>query len=195
MTQLSGVIDSAATFPDAVAVRHATADDASAILTLHQTVANISGGLARFADEITEEYVQNFVTSSLANGVIVVAERESTRAIVGELHAYPYSMRRLGHTLTSLTIAVHPDAQGMGVGGKLFRALLHEVRVNRPNIMRVELIVQENNSRARRLYESVGFVAEGRMLNAIRDIRTGQLETDVPMAWLRERDVSGSAVA
>lgn len=118
----------------------------------------------------------------------MVAEREGTGEIVGELHAYSYPMRRLAHTLTSLTIAVHPDAQGMGVGGRLFRALLQEVRENLPEIHRVELIVQESNTRARRLYESVGFVAEGRMLNAILDVHTGRLETDVPMAWLRERD-------
>jgi len=45
------------------------------------------------------------------------------------------------------------------------------------------------------LYESVGFVAEGRMLNAILDVKTGRLETDVPMAWLRERDADASKIA
>ena len=185
----------AAPVPAAVVVRNAAATDASAIRSLHQTVARISGGLARFADEITEPYVGAFVASSLAGGVIVVAEREDTQEIVGELHAYPYPMRRLAHTLTSLTVAVHPDVQGMGVGRQLFRALLHEVRTKHPHIMRVELIVQEHNTRARRLYESVGFVAEGRMLNAILDVKTGRLETDVPMAWLRERDADASKIA
>ena len=127
--QLSTAIDGTAALFTAVVVRNATAADAAAILTLHQTVASISGGLARFADEITEEYVSGFIASSLAGGVIVVAERDDTQAIVGELHAYPYGMRRLAHTLTSLTVAVHPDAQRIGVGGKLFRALLQEVRV------------------------------------------------------------------
>lgn len=172
----------------AVVIRDGTAADAVALRELHQTVSRISGGLARFADEITEEYVEEFISSSLKGGVIVVAEREATGEIVGELHAYPYSMRRLAHTLTSLTVAVHPATQGLGVGGQLFRALLREVRENRPGIIRVELIVQESNTRARRLYESVGFVAEGRMLNAILDVSTGRPETDVPMAWLRERD-------
>ena len=168
-------------------VRKSKHSDASAILTLHRTVARISGGLARYEDEITEQYVNEVLTNSLEHGVSVVAERSVTREIVGELHAYPYSMRRLAHTLTHLTVAVHPDAQGHGVGGQLFRALLDEVLDHRPEIRRVELIVQENNTRARRLYESVGFVAEGRMLSAILDTGTGLLETDVPMAWLRER--------
>ena len=171
-----------------VVVRAATLADTAAIHALHHTVATVSGGLARYADEITQEYVSDFVRNSVQKGVIVVAERSDTHQIVGEVHAYPYPMRRLQHTLTSLTVAVHPDTQGMGVGGKLFRALLHEVRVNHPNIARVELITQENNVRARRLYESVGFVAEGRMLNAIVDQTTGELETDLPMAWLRARD-------
>lgn len=163
--------------------------DADAVAALHRDVASVSGGLARYADEITDEYVRNFIASSLSGGVIVVAEHEVTGAIVGELHAYPYAMRRLAHTLTSLTVAVHPSAQGMGVGGKLFRTLLREVREHHPHIARVELITQESNTRARRLYESVGFVAEGRMLHAIVDLETGRLETDLPMAWLRDRAV------
>lgn len=174
-------------FREGVVIRKSQYTDANAILTLHRTVARISGGLARCEDEITESYVSDFLKHSLEHGISVVAERVDTREIVGELHAYPYALRRLAHTLTHLTVAVHPDAQGHGVGGKLFRALLAEVVENRPEIARVELIVQESNSRARRLYESVGFVAEGRMLNAILDTGTGLLETDVPMAWLRER--------
>lgn len=172
----------------AVAIRPATVDDIEPVQSLHQMVANISGGLARFADEITTDYVAGFIASSLADGIIVVAVRSDTQQIIGELHAYGYGVRRLAHTLTSLTIAVHPDAQGLGVGHKLFRALLDEVRTHRLDIARVELIVQESNTRARRLYESVGFVAEGRMLQAILDPQTGRLETDVPMAWLRERE-------
>jgi ribosomal protein S18 acetylase RimI-like enzyme len=162
--------------------------DAEAIRSLHHAVANGSGTLARSAAEITAEYVAQTITNSMARGVIVVAERVDTKQIVGELHTYALAIRRLAHVLTSLTVAVHPDAQGMGVCGKLFRALLDEVRVNRPHISRIELITQETNTYARRLYESVGFVAEGRFLNAVLDVKTGNLETDIPMAWLRERD-------
>ena len=38
-------------------IRAATRDDIPAILALHRLVSATSGGLARFPDEITEDYV------------------------------------------------------------------------------------------------------------------------------------------
>lgn len=169
----------------AVIIRPATLSDFAAIRALHISVATRSGGIARYADEITDEYVNEFITRSLRNGVIVVAEDSATHVIAGELHAYPYGVRRLAHVLTSLTIVVDPDAQGQGIGRQMFETLLHEVRENRPDILRIELIVQESNPYARRLYESVGFRVEGRLTDGIMNTKTGLPETDLPMAWLR----------
>ena len=67
----------------------------------------------------------------------------------------------------------------------MFDALLLEVREHRPNILRVELIVQESNPHARRLYESVGFRVEGRLIDGIMNTQTGLPETDLAMAWVR----------
>ena len=173
----------------AVVIRAATPSDFAQIRALHVSVATLSGGIARYADEITDEYVNEFIARSLNNGVIVVAEDSASRAIVGELHAYPYGLRRLAHVLTSLTIVVHPDNQGQGVGRQLFETLLREVREDRPDILRVELIVQESNEHARRLYESVGFRVEGRLTDGIISTKTGLPETDLPMAWLRSSTV------
>lgn len=159
--------------------------DAAAIRELHIAVATISAGIARYADEITESYVHEIITRGTERGVIVVAQDVASGAIVGELHAYSYGLRRLAHVLTSLTVAVHPNAQGRGIGRQLFEALLHEVRENRPDILRVELITQESNAHARRLYEAVGFRAEGRLQQAILSTTTGLPEADIPMAWLR----------
>ena len=169
----------------AVVIRAARPSDIEQIRALHTCVATLSGGIARYADEITDEYVNEFMTRSLNHGVIVVAEDSASQAIVGELHAYPYGLRRLNHVLTSLTIVVHPDTQGQGVGRQLFETLLREVREGRPDILRVELIVQESNEHARRLYESVGFRVEGRLTDGIINIKTGLPETDLPMAWIR----------
>lgn len=152
-------------------------------------VATISGGIARFADEVTDEYVHEIITRGTERGIILVAEDATAHNIVGELHTYSYGLRRLAHVLTSLTVAVHPATQGQGVGRRLFEALLKEVRDNHPHILRVELITQESNTHARRLYESVGFRAEGRLQQAILSTTTGLPETDVPMAWLRSPSV------
>ena len=176
--------------PDSVAIiRPATRADFARIRALNISVATRSGGIARYADEITDAYVNEFMTRSLGKGVIVVAEDSVTHAIMGELHAYPYELRRLAHVLTSLTIVVDPDAQGRGIGRQLFESLLREVRENRPDILRVELIVQESNAHARRLYESVGFQVEGRLIDGIMSTKTGMPETDLPMAWLRSSAV------
>ena len=150
-----------------VIIRPAALSDFASIRALHISVATRAGGIARYADEVTDEYVNEFMTRSLGNGVIVVAEDSATHAIVGELHAYPYGLRRLAHVLTSLTIVVDPDSQGRGIGRQLFETQLHNVRENRPDVLRVELIVQESNVHARRLYESVGFQVEGRLIDGI----------------------------
>lgn len=87
-------------------------------------------------------------------------------------------------TLDYVTVAVHPDAQGQGIGRMLFIWLLDDVRRNHADILRVELVTQESNVRALRLYESLGFVREGRLEGRIRNL-TGGVEADIPMAWHR----------
>lgn len=78
-----------------------------------------------------------------------------------------------------------PEAQGSGVGRRLFEEFLAEVRTNRPEVLRVELIARESNARAIAFYESLGFRREGRMEGRIRNL-DGSFEADIPMAWGRE---------
>ena len=42
---------------------------------------------------------------------------------MGEIHATRIGPRQFSHVLTELTIAVHPDIQGRGVGSRRFGAL------------------------------------------------------------------------
>lgn len=152
---------------------------------MHIAVATRSGGIARYADEVTESYVHEIITRGTERGIILVAQDVEAGAILGELHTYSHGLRRLSHVLTALTVAVHPDAQGQGIGRRLFETLIDHVRAHRPDILRIELITQESNVHARRLYEAVGFREEGRLQQAILSTETGLPETDVPMAWLR----------
>jgi putative acetyltransferase len=75
-------------------------------------------------------------------------------------------------------------AQGQGIGHRLFVTLLDLVTREHPDITRVELITQETNHRALRLYEGLGFRREGRLAGRIRQ-PDGTLDADIPLAWLR----------
>lgn len=89
------------------------------------------------------------------------------------------------HVLSDLTIAVDPEYQGRGLGNRLFQTLLDHITEERNDIIRVELIARESNTRALRLYRKLGFQAEGRLEMRIHSV--GRLEADIPMAWFNEK--------
>lgn len=156
----------------------------AAIEALYRSVAATPGGIARSPEEVGRAYVEGFVLKSLDQGIILVAELEGLPGLAGELHAYRSELRIFRHVLGELTVAVHPVAQGQGIGRKLFERLLDTVTRDHPDITRVELITQETNHRALRLYEGVGFRREGRLAARIMG-PDGSLDADIPLAWLR----------
>jgi ribosomal protein S18 acetylase RimI-like enzyme len=163
-------------------IRKAVAVDHARIVALYRAVAAVPGGIARTPGEVTDAYVAGFMRKAFDDGVEFVAEMDGE--IVGEIHAARVGIVSLDTLLTDLTIAVAPTAQGKGVGRALFQALLAEVRENMPHIVRVELFARSSNVRARALYESLGFVEEGRLRARVRDAQ-GELETDTIMGWVR----------
>lgn len=151
------------------------------IFDLYYKVAAVSGGLARTSDEITGDYIREFQRKVKVNGLSLMAL--SGMDIVAEIHAYKLQPLVFSHVLSELTIAVHPDFQGKGVGKALFSAFLEEVTNSRPDILRVELISRESNVKAIRFYESLGFKQEGRFEQRINR-GDGTFEADIPMAWI-----------
>ena len=145
-------------------LRPTNVTDRDAITTLYKKVIRISGGLARREEEVTSEYVEGFIEK--AKGLQFVAT-DGTH-IVGEIHCYKPGIQCFDHLLGDLTIAVDPDYQGKGVGKALFMAILSEVKENRKDILRIELLTGEANKRAIAFYQSLGFVIEGRMPNRYR---------------------------
>lgn len=151
------------------------------VLDLYRVVAQISGNLARTTDEISVDYVKNFLKKAKETGISLIAF--DGMRIIGEIHAYKLEPKVFSHVLSDLTIAIHPDYQGKGIGRALFSALLVEIENNRKNILRVELISRESNSKAIKFYESLGFQQEGRLEKRI-DSGDGNFEADIPMAWI-----------
>ena len=76
---------------------------------MYKEVSKIPGGLAIYEDEITTDYIENFVQNSLERGLSLVIELDGE--IVGELHAYKSELRVFSHVLSDLTICIHPDYQ------------------------------------------------------------------------------------
>jgi len=162
--------------------RNATTDDVPALIRLYRRVAEISGGIARKSYEVTEEYVQTFVDRSLADGLIVVLENdEQPGELAAEIHAYRPGIELFAHVLSELTLLVDPAFQGKGIGRTIFTIFLDEVVNNRPDIGRVELLTGESNARALHLYQSLGFMIEGRF--EMRGRTATGYEADIALYW------------
>ncbi len=82
-----------------------------------------------------------------------------------------------------LSMAVHPDWRGRGLGSMLLSYLLRKCE---GKFEIVQLTVVENNARARALYRKFGFVESGRLPRAFK--RGGEYSDDLFM-W---RPVGGS---
>ncbi len=79
--------------------------------------------------------------------------------VVGSAGLHPSDRLRRRHT-AMLGISVATDAQGQGVGRALMQTLC-DYADNWAQILRIELTVFTDNSRAIALYESFGFCVEG----------------------------------
>ncbi len=167
-----------------ILIRRSNLIDIPLIEQLYKNVAAVKGGLARTESEISREYVEHFVSKSIVNGIQFVATDSDTNTIVGEIHCFGTGISTFAHVLGDLTIAVHPEFQGQGIGKLLFEELLNDVRTNRPNILRIELIARESNERALRFYATLGFQQEGRLVKRIKSV-DGGFEDDIQMAWHR----------
>lgn len=110
---------------------------------------------------------------------VLVAEVDGK--VVGNIWLQRYRNSRTLHT-ASLGIMVHDAWQGRGIGRALMAAAI-DVADRWLNVLRVELEVFPDNERAIKLYESFGFVAEGRKRMAA--FRDGQYVDTVVMGRIR----------
>ncbi len=158
--------------------------DVPRLIKLHKAVAAVPGYLARTPEEITEDYVTDFLAHSLANGLIIVGENESNPdELIAEIHGYTSELSIFRHVMGDVTFMVHPDHQGKGIGRTIFTIFLDEIVNNRPDIGKVELFTYESNRRALGLYQSLGFMIEGRLEMRAKN-PSGNFEADIPLGWV-----------
>lgn len=161
-------------------IRKTQESDFDQLKELHISVSKNPRGIARNPSEITDYYIQDLLAMNSSGGLGMVALQDYQ--IIGEIHAGVKGIYIFQHLLAYLTVAVHPNCQGKGVGTILFNAFLDEIKANRRDIYRVELESRASNTAGIRLYENMGFVKEGRMINQTRNL-DGSHEDGVMMAW------------
>ena len=163
----------------AISIRAATLADAPAILSVHLAAAIGGGGLAREPDEMDLAGIEASLARPFLNGVALIAWGGDKPA--GEIHASRLGPRQFAHNLMDLTVAVHPEFQGRGIGAQLFEALFVEAASLSPKVERIELMCREGNLSAVQLYQRLGFVIEGRFQRRVR-LADGTIEDDLAMA-------------
>jgi L-phenylalanine/L-methionine N-acetyltransferase len=116
--------------------------------------------------------------------IVLLAERpgpDGRPQMLGHAGLHPSGTALRRRHVMNLGIAVAPEAQGQGVGRALMQALL-DYADRWGQVLRIELTVFVDNSRAIALYQALGFRVEGRHVGfALRD---GQYVDALSMARL-----------
>lgn len=163
-------------------IRLAEFCDAEVIAVTEAQTIRTPGLLVGWPDEIPLQAYRDKIAKLAQHGRYVVAEQNG--AVIGHAFLDPMPMRANAH-IFQLTIVVHPDHTGRGVGELMLRDLLAWATRD-PRVQKVELNVRAGNERAQRLYRRLGFVEEACFHRRVH--RTdGEYEDDIGMAWFPER--------
>lgn len=113
------------------------------------------------------EYIANLENSD--HVFVAELQQEGRHKVIGMAGLHMQNGLRERHVAT-LGIMVNPAYQGLGVGGRLLKALL-DLADRDLALVRVELTVFPDNDRAIAMYQAQGFLAEGTKRAAV--IRNG----------------------
>ncbi len=128
-----------------------------------------------------EDYIAN-MDNNTHQWVAVTDQPGAGEKIIGTIGLDIYTNPRLRHS-ASLGILVHEAYQGQGVGTRLMETLI-DLADNWLMLVRVELTVFTDNTRAIHLYKKFGFVEEGIKRKAA--IRNGEYADELIMARIKE---------
>jgi L-phenylalanine/L-methionine N-acetyltransferase len=147
-------------FADTIEIRSAEPQDALAI-SAHLGEVGVFEGLLQVPDVPLASRLE-FLQRVDPHGCRLVALAGGEIIGAAGLHVLQASLRRMH--VRSLGLSVRTAWQGRGVGRKLLARLL-DWSDNWAGVLRVELHVHADNERAIALYQSMGFVEEGRHRN------------------------------
>jgi len=139
----------------AVTVREATAKDVPALLMLYET-----SGIDRPGDNDPAVATHHFQALRKAGAHVLLAE-DGTGRPLGTLTLFLLPLLAHGTAPAALVedVAVHPDAQGRGIG----RRLVHEAmdRATAAGCYKLALSSNERREAAHAFYDSLGFQRHG----------------------------------
>jgi len=138
-------------------IRDTTVEDAAAVAAMTNLVARERRFLAATVG-FSEEATRNFIAQLRSvDAVHIVAEIDGS--LVGWCDIAPVTFEGMHH-VGRLGMGVKRDFRGRGIGKRLLEAAL--LRGFGGRFERIELEVFSSNQMAVQLYESVGFLLEGR---------------------------------
>jgi L-phenylalanine/L-methionine N-acetyltransferase len=143
-----------------IEIRPVRPEDAEAIHQLRLLPSIIDNTMAIPSERLQD--ARRRVESYGPDDHIFVAVQDGQVVGMAGLHVGNRKLRHSG----SVGMMVHDQFQGQGIGRELLETLLH-VADNFVGLIRVELEVYPDNTRAIGLYESCGFEHEGRKRKAV----------------------------
>jgi RimJ/RimL family protein N-acetyltransferase len=164
-----------------VLIRTAQPSDAPAIHTV--TAQAIAEGAYHISEPqeftFTTEEEETWIRQHAEHPAQVMLVAEVDDEVVGIIHFEPGVRKRQAHT-GELAMNVAADWRERGVGRCLLEALIAWAD-DYPQLERLGLRALSINSRALHLYKAMGFVEEGRRVQAIK-LGSGQYADEVIMA-------------
>lgn len=167
-----------------VRVRRGGVGDAAAFRVYLRRAALTTDQIGLFGDEVgTLKEVRQSLASGDAGGLLLLAESEGDGCpVVGHCRLSTFPRRKMVGVL-AMGMLCDGGWRGVGLGRALLEASLGWARANASSglgVRRVELDVLVSNPGAVALYESVGFVVEGRRPARVRQA-DGSLVDDLAM--------------
>jgi ribosomal protein S18 acetylase RimI-like enzyme len=147
-------------------IRPAIPEDASTLAAAEREIARIPGRLASRPEELKDENFREKIEALAKNESAIYAVVEENGVIVGHGFLEPHRLAVTEHVVI-LTLAIHEGYQGKGLGRLLMLHLIDWAKAN-AKIEKIELQVRSSNLAAIKLYQSLGFVEEGRKIKRLK---------------------------
>ncbi|MFN8556381.1 MAG: GNAT family N-acetyltransferase [Dehalococcoidia bacterium] len=162
-------------------VRPMSPGDAGALLALFRSLP--PEDLLFLRRDVTNEHVLDAWARDVADGRIVTLLAETPEGeVVGEASMYPSQVPWTRH-VAEVRVITSPATRARGLGGALLAELMRAASAAGVEKLTAEMTVEQTG--ARRLFERMGFVEEGRFRNYARD-QSGKEHDLVVMTYTKQ---------